>query len=704
MLSYFLIENPKKNRTVREFRDLLVDMHRYLAWVLHTSAEEGAGNGSVPEADRKSLLIKYLTAHGHDSKLVEQLFTGMVERVVAIVSRVQGTYEFEVQPLREYFAARYLYDTSPYSPPGRERAGTKPQRFNALAKNFYWLNVTRFFCGCFSSGELASLSDGLSELARSSPFDLLSHPRTLSTMLLSDWVFTQQPLAMRRVVDELFQQPGFKIFLSVSSRPPSPSGIVLPERCGRSELVDNLYRQLKCTQRYEDRISILRLIRRNSNPEDIHRKWRASEPENEKSGDWLIDGATLGIFHNDGETISSLISVYKEKTVPALLKSNRFDIISGNDDLRAEAISLLFNDKLTGVFGGESVTKFQRLAQIISSTTIHHLLLGNRMKGIALHAVRQFFGIQEQAATAAEERYHIESIIKVVEQNLNQKLEVWRTSLEPWRASVNACITAFGVQWAFVRVAVSAAGVRADPGSAEWTRDAWSGSGDLVGATRFARLKSGNVNWWREQIREAPKATLERRALALTLCTWATIRTLTILRSEISNFLDDFAFEEWKQVCDALDDIPSVNPTRESERLDVSSLHGTSKRLALVIAKRGSVKIASSIASDIFYDLSHIDDMSLSFTADTLLQDAISGGSWAIALKAVTVAHERNLRIVVVIPDDIQMPEHIAKEICENALALPQRLVRAAQQRLSTYVGSNVSKLGQISKEEKWFQ
>ena len=82
----------------------------------------------------------------------------MVERVVALVSRIQGTFEFEVQPLRKYFAARHLYDTAPYSPPGNEKNGTKPERFDALAVNFYWLNVTQFFCGCFSRGELSSLA------------------------------------------------------------------------------------------------------------------------------------------------------------------------------------------------------------------------------------------------------------------------------------------------------------------------------------------------------------------------------------------------------------------------------------------------------------------------------------------------------------------------------------------------------------------
>src|SRR5215210_1309793 len=108
----------------------------------------------------------------------------MVERVVFLVSRVQGTFEFEVQPLREYFAARHLYELAPYSPPGREQGGTKPDRFNAMAPNFYWLNVLRFYAGCYSKGELSSLVDCVEELDEDESFRRISHPQLLTSMLL----------------------------------------------------------------------------------------------------------------------------------------------------------------------------------------------------------------------------------------------------------------------------------------------------------------------------------------------------------------------------------------------------------------------------------------------------------------------------------------------------------------------------------------
>ena len=104
----------------------------------------------------------------------------MVERVVAIVSRVQGLYEFDVQTLREYFAARHLYETAPYSPVGDERRGTISDRWRALSRNYYWLNVARFYAGCYSEGELPSLVDDLRALSDDEMFRTTNHPQLLT--------------------------------------------------------------------------------------------------------------------------------------------------------------------------------------------------------------------------------------------------------------------------------------------------------------------------------------------------------------------------------------------------------------------------------------------------------------------------------------------------------------------------------------------
>jgi hypothetical protein len=136
----FFNRESEKSNIVRDNRELLIDIHRYLAWTLHVEAEHsdeqsgGRPNGAIEESRLKAVLREYLSSEGRNPELAEMLFTGVIERVVALVSRVQGTYEFEVQPLREYFTARFLHETAPYSPTGNEKSGTRPDRFDAIAR------------------------------------------------------------------------------------------------------------------------------------------------------------------------------------------------------------------------------------------------------------------------------------------------------------------------------------------------------------------------------------------------------------------------------------------------------------------------------------------------------------------------------------------------------------------------------------------
>jgi hypothetical protein len=219
-IEIFMNRETEKSRVVRDHRELLVQIHHYIAWLLQGEAET-SGSGHISESRLKEVLRRFLEDAGHSANLIDQLFTGVVERVVALVSRVQGTFEFEVQPLREYFAGRYLYDTAQYNPPGVQRRGALPNRFDAIARNFYWLNVARFYAGCYSSGELASLVDGLEELRSASQFRYISHTTQLGLSLLTDHVFGQSPKLTGRLAEFLLEGDHILIFLAAqfSRRP-----------------------------------------------------------------------------------------------------------------------------------------------------------------------------------------------------------------------------------------------------------------------------------------------------------------------------------------------------------------------------------------------------------------------------------------------------------------------------------------------------
>ncbi len=59
-------------------------------------------------------------------------------------------------------------------------------------------------------------------------------------MLLSDWVFTQQPYVIQRLLRHLIRQPGFKILLSNTTQDRVSTALVPPERCGREDLLNSI--------------------------------------------------------------------------------------------------------------------------------------------------------------------------------------------------------------------------------------------------------------------------------------------------------------------------------------------------------------------------------------------------------------------------------------------------------------------------------
>lgn len=248
-VDHFFARESEKSTVVRTHRDVILELLRYLAWVMHSEAEAKKGRGNLPQRELISLVESYLSEEERDPSLATQLFAGIVERVVVLVSRVQDSFEFEVQPLREYFAARFLFETAPLSTPGNELAGSRPDRFEIIARNPYWFNVARFFAGCYSKGEIPSLVSSLKGLCLDPELGITNHPRQLSAGLLSDWVFAQIPRAVTEVISLILAGDGFLRFTASESAERQHgydrSSLTLADACGRQQLVEGCFERLE---------------------------------------------------------------------------------------------------------------------------------------------------------------------------------------------------------------------------------------------------------------------------------------------------------------------------------------------------------------------------------------------------------------------------------------------------------------------------
>ena len=300
----FFAREAEKSAIVSDKRDLLIEIHGYLAWILHSEAQTKRNRGSVTAERLRSLVADYLRKEQHESELVNRLFSGITERVVALVSRIEGTFEFEVQPLREYFAARYLYNTAPYSPAGGERRGTLPDRFDALSRDFFWQNVTRFYAGCYSRGELPSLVISLRELSESNGYAETGYPQSLAASLLSDWAFAQYPRVMKDVVGLLLGGIGIQ-YLALQTRPfARGTSLVLPVQSGKEDLIKKCLDLLLAGQPEDYSQMLLNLIASNDGASVLKGRWceQILELQGPALTRWLSYGAFLGLVRELDET------------------------------------------------------------------------------------------------------------------------------------------------------------------------------------------------------------------------------------------------------------------------------------------------------------------------------------------------------------------------------------------------------------------
>lgn len=133
--------------------------------------------------------------------------------------------------------------------------------------------MTRFFAGCFSKGELPALADSLEMLTAESGYQDISYPRLLAAMLLSDWVFTQQPNSLQRVLSLILNEKSVRLLFGASNRQFDVEALNLPERCGRQEVVKYCFDQLK-KQKHPDFERILcEILSDNSSSEYLGQRW-----------------------------------------------------------------------------------------------------------------------------------------------------------------------------------------------------------------------------------------------------------------------------------------------------------------------------------------------------------------------------------------------------------------------------------------------
>lgn len=213
--------------------------------------------------------------------------------MLCLIERQPGYFQFEVQSLREYFAAAYV---NQYADP-RGVGNSRVDCFDALLARPYWLNTCRCFVGMFTKIEVRGIERSLRELQAKPELALHPHTRLAAGRVLDDRAYQGQPSdTIRKVVDFILGGPGVALaedgFLDESGQP-----LTFAEDAGRSQAV--LHLQARLTSESSDGIrrAVAHMLRRHVEPAELA-KWSWSEFQ--PTGDWLTTAADLGVVSASG--------------------------------------------------------------------------------------------------------------------------------------------------------------------------------------------------------------------------------------------------------------------------------------------------------------------------------------------------------------------------------------------------------------------
>lgn len=269
-------DRESEHALVATKKDLVLPFHKLLAWHIHSRIELQQSDGTISRSDLKDLLTGYLEPRGQSAEVIDEIFTSVTGRVLCLVARDVDSdeFQFEVQPLREYFAAEHIHDMSPNDSNQNSRQAT----LSVLIRRPYWSNVMRFFAGEFSPGETPSIVYLLRELRDDPKFGVHPIGKTAAKLLLDDRVFAGQ---MRQVIEDAAE-------LVVGGTGPtlSADGLLqgdsssaqLSPGAGAEQAVETLSRRLLRWNDEDDRTSIVLLLRQLNGVETASRMlWSARD-------------------------------------------------------------------------------------------------------------------------------------------------------------------------------------------------------------------------------------------------------------------------------------------------------------------------------------------------------------------------------------------------------------------------------------------
>lgn len=707
----FFSRESTKNSTVRTHLELLKDIHRYLAWILHSRAEAGRGPGSdgrVTSNELKKILTEYLNKEQRGIEIIEDIFNAMLERVVMIVSRIEGTHEFEVQPLREYFAARYLYDTAPYSPAGKERTGTKPDRFDAISRNNYWLNVTRFFCGCFSKGELLDLADRIEDLMKDPEHGRTRHPFLLSVMLLSDSVFSQSHKATTQLASLIFSPEGLRRItpVGIGYRNEEPVRIANVTREMERRIFD--YYCEESVGNSDLQRPLGQLVQANVGGESILSLWRAARNRFLSLEDWLRAGYFLDILDGLGaEKVNEIIcgNVLGRNAINLLWLSGYSELLVQSPEHTASIENFLLSEAVYWSDDESANAPFFLLRALLYLASDYHY--NEEPKGMELHLRRAISAFKKnfsgQSYAQRLNKVNFDDRCFCLSLSISLLLEQENAdggSAGFWRGVVDVFFSEFGLRPMVVALALRVIAVE---GYADEPRRCglFDESIPLLERVAYAKKASGRWGFWEGSFK-AKLDFSQRAMLSVLFLAFAPTQMAMENQDRLAEFFDGIPLDEWNSIVRAGMDLAHGVMRRGGLKKSASqNIRLSSARFAFLMSVRDSGIAKQAFLTNVLHCAGNHPYVQ-NLCRQQAVRCAVSGDiSWEDAL--AYLKRDKFYSPGYLDFEDAKPPPEIVDVVLQNPRLYPGRLWDQLQMIAADSISKSGKTIGAIARRERWF-
>lgn len=509
----FAREANKHPDSVRKYRSELQDIVPFLGWYLQSRAEEEGHSGRMSISDLKAAMKHFQTTYGKQSSVVDKLFEAATDRLWALTSKEQGTFEFEVQSLREYFAAKYLF----------ESAGEDNRHFDQvdvlreLLRRPYWQNTLRFYGGNATGSYAYVLKDGvLQEMAQTE-----SKQSTVAAwMLVTDGVFDSRPLHAEEVIDCLFTSSGIGSLLEALDRN-QISPLPVPSHGERSwqrltELIRSDPSHPETSQRTR---AVRELLGRSA---DFNRWWIDHYPEyvgTPQEKEWLRLGASCEAARSERLPIPGGTELDGE-TAQLLLNTG----CMWDEPRKSEVQRLILDGHCS-----QTTSSASEEAQIAAALSpAEYFRFGAETEIPLPQSVQQRPNLRSQAIQALR---RVESkFVSVAEKRRFGRGE--KGSTFPWANSALALNQLLGRCWLATEIAIIGAASPLNDGfPVQKGTDAFGSASNPATLVAETRRNRGNADWWLQQLAVC-KDELSSAEWALALWAIASPEAIEQLRSE----------------------------------------------------------------------------------------------------------------------------------------------------------------------------